>query len=190
MVRMLALAGCVCVAGVLCSGGCAANKPREQGAISGAAPAPSAELTRAAYERFKSLDGVWNTKSTKGWGGKISYQTIAGGTCVMQVDPSAHPGDTMVTMVHPDGDRLLLTHYCMAKNQPRLVATKISPDASQVTFEFLDGTNMASRDKGHMDKVVFIFKGDDEYTDQWTWYQDGQEKWMEEVVNVRVKKGT
>jgi hypothetical protein len=87
----------------------------------------------------------------------------------------------MVTMFHMDGDRLMLTHYCVAKNQPRMTARSISDDGNEITFEFLDGTNLPSRDKGHMDKAVYKFVGDGRFTTRWTWYQDGKESWMEEV---------
>ena len=87
-----------------------------------------------------------------------------------------------------DGDRLLLTHYCVAKNQPRLMATEFSANGDTVTFTFLDGTGMKSRDVGHMDKVRMVFLDDDHFTSQWTWYQTGKEDWMEEILNERVKK--
>lgn len=146
-----------------------------------------AEAARAAFERFKKLSGSWEGKSTRGWAEVNNYRVIAQGSVVMGTSFDAHPNETMVTMFHLDGDRLMLTHYCVAKNQPRMVATEISADGAEVTFEFLDGTNMYSRDKGHMDKAVFRFKSADEFTSQWTWYQDGQESWMEEIRNTRQK---
>lgn len=79
----------------------------------------------------------------------------------METSFDAHPDETMVTMFHLDGDRLLLTHHCVAKNQPRLVATSIDETAAEVIFEFLDATGIESRDRGHMDKVVWHFDGPD-----------------------------
>ena len=38
----------------------------------------------------------------------------------------------MITMYHPDGDGLALTHYCMLGNQPRMKASKDQkPGSSQ-----------------------------------------------------------
>lgn len=139
------------------------------------------------FEKFKSLEGDWNGKSTKGWTDRLNFRTIAGGSVVVETSFDAHPGETMLTMFHLDGDRLLLTHYCVSGNQPRLVATGVSPDGNAVTFEFLDVTGIASRDEGHMDKAVFRFEGPDRMTSHWTWYQKGQERWLEEIVNVRAK---
>ena len=158
--------------------------------LASALPAAGEPVTSAlaarAYDRFKALDGTWVGESTKGWTEKIKYTVFAKESCVMETSFDAHPNEMMVTMVCPDGDRLLLTHYCVATNQPRLVLTSANADASELTFEFLDGTNLPTRDKGHMDKVLFRFVGKDEFTSQWTWYQDGKESWMEEIRNKRV----
>jgi hypothetical protein len=94
----------------------------------------------------------------------------------------------MATAIHMDGERLVLTHYCVARNQPRLVATDISDDGRRIVFTFLDGTGMASRDTGHMDKAVFELIDDDHYTTHWTWYSKGEERWMEKIERVRVKR--
>lgn len=140
---------------------------------------------RLAFERFRKLDGSWKGRSTKGWEEEISYQTIAQGTVVVGTSFDAHPNETMMTMIHLDGERLMLTHYCVAKNQPRLVATSYADDGKTVTFTFLDGTNIPSRDRGHMDKVVFRFIDDNHVAARWTWYQDGKESWMEEITLER-----
>jgi len=140
---------------------------------------------RIAFERFKKLGGEWMGKSTKGWQETIRYQVIAGGTVVVGTSFDAHPNETMMTMIHLDGERLMLTHYCVAKNQPRLVATSFEDEGRKITFTFLDGTNMPSRNRGHMDKAVFRFVDDNHVTSQWTWYQDGKESWMEEITLER-----
>lgn len=146
----------------------------------------SPERAKAVFEKLKKLTGEWRAKSTKGWTEKLTYDVIAGGSVIMERSYGAHPNEWMATMIHLDGDRLLLTHYCIAKNQPRLVATNVSDDLSKITFEFLDGTNLPSRDKGHMDKVVYRFAAPDRITARWTWYQDGKESWMEEIEQRRV----
>ncbi len=140
------------------------------------------ELAVAAFERYKAMQGDWRGESTKGWKDKVRFQTIARESVVMQTSEfEAHPGETMVTMIHIHDGQLMLTHYCVAGNQPRLVATKINADASQLTFTYKDGTGLSSRDQGHMDKVKIQFGADGSFTSQWTWYQDGEESWMEEI---------
>jgi len=140
---------------------------------------------RAAFELFKKLGGKWVGRSTKGWEEKTSFKTIAGGSVVVEDTPDAKPDESMMTMYHLDGDRLILTHYCEAKNQPRLVATSFADGGKTITFTFLDGGNIPTRDRGHMDKLVMHFLDDNHITKQWTWYQDGGERWLEEIRLVR-----
>ena len=165
-------------------------------AWSGAPPSRAAEgraesgkggAARAAFERFRGLEGTWRGESTRGWAEDVFFKPIAGGSAVMETSFDAHPNETMVTMFVLDGDVLDLTHYCVAKNQPHLRATAFDEDGRTVTFTFVDGGNLASRDKGHMDKAVFRFEDADHVTTRWTWYQDGKETWMEEI-RMRRKK--
>ena len=145
-----------------------------------------ANSARTAFERFKKLEGKWRGRSTKGWGEVINYKTIAQGSVVAANSFDAHPNETMMTMFYLDGDRLMLTHYCVARNQPRLLATDFSADGKTITFTFLDATNLPSRNQGHMDKLVFRFVDENHAVSHWTWYQNGQERWMEEITLERI----
>lgn len=155
------------------------------------ASGPEVALTReqalAAYEKVKSLEGTWRGQSTQGWSDTGQYRVIAGGSAVLHTSFDAHPGQSMATLFHMDGDRLLLTHYCIARNQPRLVATTADEALREITFEYLDGTGLSSRDQGHMDKLVLKIPDAEHYTARWTWYQNGQESWMEEIRHTRVR---
>ena len=147
-----------------------------------------AAAARAAFQQFTSLAGDWDGTSTAGWSGSATYSIIGRGSAVLSSSRhSAHPGgeEAMATAYHLDGDRLLLTHYCVARNQPRLVATTVANGGRRIEFTFLDGTNLPSRHTGHMDRVVFEFHDHSRFTSRWTWYQDGQEKWMEEITYTR-----
>lgn len=153
----------------------------------GGAAKQTATAARAAFEQFKRLAGEWRGRSTKGWEETVSFKTIANGSVVVETSFDAHPNETMMTMFHLDNDRLMLTHYCVARNQPRLVATSFDADGRTITFTFLDGANLPTRDRGHMDKAVFRFLDADRVVTRWTWYQDGKESWMEEITLERKK---
>jgi hypothetical protein len=159
--------------------------------------AQSKELDRttalAAFGHISKLEGTWQSKSTKGWEERQEFRLIAKGTAIVSQSmpvPSVHApkGDTapdapMLTVFHMDGDRLLLTHYCEAGNQPRLIATAIEDAGRVVRFTFLDATNMASRTTGHMHAVMIRFVDDNHFDEQWSWYENGKEQWMETVHN-------
>lgn len=134
------------------------------------------------FEVMKQLQGSWHGESKSGMKEDLETKLIGGGAVLMETSSL-----NMATMYHLDGSRVLLTHYCEAMNQPRLKAASISPDGKKIVFTFLDGTNMKSRDSGHMDKVVFEFIDKDTYRNKWTWYQNGKERWMEDFTYRRTK---
>jgi len=136
---------------------------------------------RAAFARFRAMEGEWVGTSTRGWKEKISFRTIAGGSAVLESSFDAHPSETMATLWAMDGERLLLTHYCVSGTQPRLVATAFEDEGRTVTFTFLDGGNLPSRDRGHMDRVVYRFLSADRVESRWAWFQKGEERWMERI---------
>jgi hypothetical protein len=143
---------------------------------------------RAAFDLLKQLAGEWDARSTQQWEGVHTMEIIAGGTAILSSSKiGPHPGanERMATLFHMDGNRLMVTHYCVAGNQPRLVATSISEDNRTIEFTFLDGTNMASRDTGHMDRAIFTIESGDRYRSRWTFFQRGQERWMEDIVSTR-----
>jgi hypothetical protein len=142
---------------------------------------------KSAFDLYKTLDGKWSGKSTKGWTEQMTFRTIAGGSVVVEDSFNAHPNESMLTTVVLDNDRVLLIHYCVAGNQPRLQLTSYDEQKKTLVFTYLDGTNLPSRDKGHMDKVVMQFVDEDHATAHWTWYQDGRERWMEKIDLERLK---
>jgi len=141
-----------------------------------------------AFERLCALQGSWEGKSTAGWTARIELELIARGSALLERSNfEAHPGETMLTLFHKDGADLVLTHYCVAGNQPRLVATEIGSD--EVRFTFRDATNLASRDQGHMDEALIRLEGPDAFSSQWSFFQDGKTSWMEEIHYRRLAEG-
>jgi hypothetical protein len=167
----------------------AAGEPRAWSETAGgaAAGAPTAESVRAVFSNFKQLAGTWESKSTVGWQGRDEIAVIGRGSAVLfSFEFQAEGEQGMATVVHPDGDRLLLTHYCEAGNQPRLVLTEVADGGRTAVFEFLDGTNLPSRDVGHMDRVVFRFLDGDHFSSAWSWYAKGKLQPIEDVSYSRV----
>lgn len=128
-----------------------------------------------AFEKMKSLAGVWEASmNDEGQIVRETFELIADDTVVMHTTEFVgNPKMTMVTMYHLDGDDLILKHYCVARNQPEMKATTIADDLSSITFTYTGGTNMKSRDEGHMDRAVFNFIDEQHFSDEWAWYQDG-----------------
>jgi predicted enzyme related to lactoylglutathione lyase len=140
-----------------------------------------------AFERLCTLAGTWEGESSAGWTARIELEVIARGSVLLERSNfEAHPGETMLTLFHRDGAELVLTHYCVAGNQPRLVATEIGPDSLRFTFR--DATNLAARDQGHMDEALLRFEGSDTFSSQWSFFQNGKTSWMEEIHYRRISE--
>jgi hypothetical protein len=167
------------------------------GALAAEGPVPvSAEAARAAFERIQALAGRWRGSSTRGWTDTIRVRVIARGSAVVmdaggaaEGGAGAHPGEEMMTVFYLDHGRLMLTHYCVARNHPRLVAVSAEGGGRVLEFRFVDGANLASRDVGHMDSMVMRIDAPDRFTSRWTWHAGGVSQWTEEIERVRLPGG-
>lgn len=129
-----------------------------------------------SFDVMKSLTGNWEGKNAMGDSVAVSYRMTAGDSALMAEIQSRMQGksEDMISMIHMDNGRLLLTHYCAAGNQPRMQAS-ISPDGKTITFNFVDGTNIASNDTPHMRSVVFTFIDTSHHTEEWHFALPGKE---------------
>ncbi len=133
----------------------------------------SAEDSATTFAKLKKLVGTWEVKLPDGKITIVKIESIAAGSALMQTQPDEHEG-TMVTMIHPDGNRLLLTHYCSAKNQPRMVADSTA-DGKTIRFNFLDITNLPDPEAGHMRGMIITMEDQDHITQQWQFRENGKE---------------
>lgn len=149
-----------------------------------AGPKSEASAGPAAYARLKTLVGEWEADPAMGKA-HISYELIAGGTSLVEKE-SAEKMPAMLTVYYLDGDRLLLTHYCMAGNQPRMQARAFNSDTGEVAFEFLDATNLTPG-AGHMHNAKIRVADHDHLNTEWEFYENGQRKMAETAQYTRVK---
>ena len=152
-------------------------------AVLTAAPAFAATDTERSFEQLKSLSGSWEGKTSSNRAVQVDYRVTSMGSALMSEIKNG-PED-MITMFHLDGQRLLMTHYCGAGNQPRMLASA-SPDGKTITFDFLDATNLASPDAGHMHHVVISMLDANHHTEEWVYNDHGKE--MKEVFDLWRKK--
>ena len=139
----------------------------------------------AAFARLKELVGEWEHAS-KGGKARMSYELAAGGTALIEREsmPNMPP---MLTVYYVDGDRLLLTHYCMAGNQPRMQARRINAAAGEIDFDFLDATNLPSPAAGHMHSAKIRLADNDHFSSEWTYFENGEKKFGEAANYSRVR---
>ena len=136
------------------------------------------------FDALKALEGTWEGTNNQGQALKVSFRSTAGGSALLS-EIHGQGAENMISMIHLDGDRLLLTHYCGAGNQPRMKAT-LEPDGKSVSFDFVDATNLASPDSGHMHRVIFSFPDPNHHTEEWTFLDHGKE--MKELFTLQRSK--
>ena len=133
------------------------------------------------FEQLRSLVGEWRGRDGEGKLVEVSYGLTAGSTAVMETLKMAD-GLSMVTIYHPHSEKLMMTHYCILNNQPRMQA---AGDGS-LTFSLVDATNLSSPNAPHMRKLVLSFPDKDHLKHEWTLRASGQDK--TEVFNFERSK--
>jgi hypothetical protein len=140
-----------------------------------ARPAAAQTKESAGFAKMKTLVGEWEGKAEDGKAIQVSYRLVSGGTALMEM---IHPADEadMVTVYTADGDRVAVTHYCSANNQPRMQTAPISSSPQKLEFSFVGATNLAGPTAGHMHHLAVKFENNDHFTQNWTWRDNGKDK--------------
>jgi hypothetical protein len=138
-------------------------------ALAGPAPDAAGKAASPALERFKALAGDWlaaeDGEMSKKGDLVARYAVTAGGSAVVETVFPGSPYE-MVTVYHADGADLVLTHYCMSGNQPRMRAR--AAGGSRFDFKFDGGTNVDPGKDRHMNSASFELVGEDEIRTVWT----------------------
>jgi hypothetical protein len=154
-----------------------------------AADASNMTDATAAFAQLKSLAGDWESKAPDGTKSRTRYEVISGGSAVVEHFESDALGaaNAMLTVFYLDGDHLRLTHYCMAKNQPRMQAESFDRSTGELRFAFLDATGLSSPEAGHMHNATFRFVDADHFATDWQFVEGGKPKFAETVQYTRVR---
>jgi hypothetical protein len=132
-----------------------------------------AARTTPAFEQLKALVGQWEGTNKEGMKGQATYELISNGSVVME---RMHPGNEpdMITMYSLEGDRILVTHYCSAGNQPTM-QTAPSPAANgKLDFTFLHLAGAKSQDEGHMVSLSVSMPDKYHLNQVWTFADHGK----------------
>ena len=149
------------------------------------APAP-ARPTLASLERFKTLAGEWVAAEDGDMVKKgdlvARYAVTASGSAVVE---TVFPGSEheMMTVYHADGPDLVLTHYCMEGNQPRMRAR--GAQGSRIAFAYDGGTNIDPKRDRHMHSATFDLVGADEIRSEWNEIAEGKTVFLARMHLVR-----
>jgi len=143
-----------------------------------------AARTTPAFDQIKSLVGHWEGATPDGKKGNASYELISNGSVVMERLSAANEPE-MVTMYSLEGDRILVTHYCSAGNQPTMQTAPFPAANGKLDFTFLRLAGAKSPDEGHMVSLSVSMPDKNHLNQVWTFDDHG--KTMTENLNFTRK---
>ena len=119
--------------------------------------APAAK--NAGLEKMKTLVGTWVVADSEGKPTEQIASVIkvtAGGSAVHETIFPGQPHE-MVSVYTADGADLVMTHYCMLGNQPRMKAGPKAVSGNQISFAFAGGGNLDPAKDKHMHAATLTF---------------------------------
>lgn len=143
----------------------------------------------APFEKLKKLEGIWTGTVTEGdktdsqQPTEVIYEVSSGGSAVVEKLFSG-ASEEMVSVYNDEKGELVMTHYCMLKNQPKLKLK--SAGENQIELEFTEANGVAVTDP-HMHALRITFEGPDAMKQEWYGYENG--KWSETPTTVLLKRG-
>jgi hypothetical protein len=157
-----------------------------------ASTATDAPANERMFARMSGLVGDWD--GTFEWSGARKASGSLGATYSLTGNGSALletliMGGTpsMTTVYHLDGPDLRMTHFCAARNQPRLKATRIDVDGGGIDFGFVDVTNAGPSNPAYVQAFEMRMLDPDRVHLKFV-FGAGEKQAIEDISLHRVKK--
>ena len=146
-------------------------------------PQPAPEV----LHHFIGLEGKWTGSHINHAGEEeqvnLEYRTVSGGTAVEERIFADTPKE-MITVYHGDGNnKLLMTHYCMLGNQPRLQLG--AREGNSFDFHYLDGAGIDRQKTGHMGRMRMTIIDENTFEQEWAYFENGKELNVTKFLFVR-----
>jgi hypothetical protein len=139
-----------------------------------AASALAADKTKSeeAFDRLAALQGEWQGIAD-GVNTTLIYSLTANGSALME-QCRPEKGHEMITMFTVDGDHLIATHYCSAKNQPQMATSAITDAQKPLAFSLVRVTGLKSPGDFHNTGLTVIQEDNDHLTQEWLYDAKGK----------------
>ena len=129
------------------------------------------------FELVKTLVGTWQGNKQALDGQEtitVEYALTARGTAVVERISPGTPKE-MVSIYTQDGHEMVMTHYCLLGNQPRM-KTSSPVTENSITLSYIDGTGMRSAQDKHMHKLTLTIIDSRHINHEWTVFENGREQ--------------
>jgi len=128
--------------------------------------------SEAVFKQLASLVGEWEAVQDGVPVTETDTLTANGSALMTETKPGNDPA--MITIFTVDGDHLIATHYCAARNQPQM-ETGIPDDLQKgVTFSLVRVTGMKTPDDWHNTGLTIRLDDKDHMTQRWTYLYKGK----------------
>ncbi len=125
-----------------------------------------------AFDRLTSLKGEWKGQ-IDGINTTLIYTLTANGSALMEQCRSEKASE-MITIFTIDGDHLIATHYCSAKNQPQMATPAITDPQKPLAFSLVRVTGLKSPDAFHNTGLTVIQEGNNHLIQEWLYKAKGK----------------
>jgi hypothetical protein len=133
---------------------------------------PNISRSHAVFKQLTSLVGDWQAVQD-GVPVIETYTLTANGSALM-AETKPEKGPAMITMITVDGEHLIFTHYCAARNQPQM-ETGIPDNLEKgVTFSLVRITGMKTPNDWHNTGVTIKLDDNHHMTQRWTYLYKGK----------------
>lgn len=135
---------------------------------------PKSPATNAAFEKMKKLAGTWVLADKDGKATDQVASVIkltAGGSAIHETLFPGQPQE-MISVYTVEGGDLVMTHYCVLGNQPRMKADPKSP-ANQIVWRFTGGGNLDPAKDKHMHEATLTIVDANRIEIQGVGYENG-----------------
>jgi hypothetical protein len=147
------------------------------------------------FDRLKGLAGEWEgtfewSQGRSGSGKlKVTYYLTGNGSALVE---NLIMGDVpaMTTVYHLDGADLRMTHFCAARNQPRLKAVRIDEAAGTAEFSLVDVTNVSAANPGYVEAFFIQLLDADRLNLKFTFGGGPGRSGVENILVKRVRPAT
>ena len=124
------------------------------------------------FDHLALLKGEWKGEAF-GVPTTLIYTLTANGSALMERCRPEN-GHEMITMFTVDGDHLIATHYCSAKNQPQMATSAVTDTNKPLAFSLVRVTGLKSPDDFHNTGLTIVQEGNDHLTQEWFYQSKGK----------------
>jgi len=140
--------------------------------VTSAAFAADKIKSEEAFDRLASLKGEWKGE-INGVNTTLIYTLTANGSALME-ECRPEKGPEMITVFTIDGDHLIATHCCSAKNQPQMETPAVTDAQKRLAFSLVRVTGLKSADDWHNTGLTVILEDNDQLTQEWSYQLKGK----------------